>query len=49
MIQTELCTGNFFMKIDNATGTSESIDIVKNIRLYETGEGNEAAKPLMNI
>lgn len=36
------------MKIDNAIGTSEVRATVKNIRLYESGEGNEPITPFTN-
>ncbi len=48
MVQSELCKGNLFMKIANTTGTNDNKAIVKNIRLYESGEGNEPAKSFMN-
>jgi hypothetical protein len=48
MIQSELCIGNLFKKIANTTGTNDIKDIVKNIKLYESGEGKEAARSFMN-
>jgi len=36
------------MKIDNPIGTSEVRATVKNIRLYESGEGNEPITPFTN-
>lgn len=48
MVQSEVCKGNLLMKIANTTGTIDIKAIVKNIRLYESGEGNEAAKSFMN-
>ena len=48
MVQSKVCKGNLLMKIANTTGTIDIKAIVKNIRLYESGEGNEAAKSFMN-
>ena len=48
MVQSELFKGNIFIKIANTTGTNDIKAIVKNIRLYESGEGNEPAKSFMN-
>ena len=48
MVQSELCKGNLFRKIANTTGTNDIKAIVKNIRLYESAEGNEPAKFFMN-
>lgn len=48
MVQSELCKGNLFMKTANTTGTNDIKAIVKNIRLYESGEGNEPSNSFMN-
>ena len=48
MVQSELCKGNLFMKIANTTGTNDIKAIVRNIRLYESAEGNQPSKSFMN-